>query len=64
MLEIGFFRDCSKPTMTIEHEGPQAIHSAEVDDENVNLVINAAENEIETVEQPDTKYFPAVAVIS
>lgn len=51
--------------MTIEQEGPKAIHATEVDEENVNLVVPAAEKEVETnVEQVDAKYFPAVAVIS
>lgn len=50
--------------MTIEQEGTKTIQSTEVDDENVNLVIAAGENEAEAVDQPETKYFPAVAVIS
>lgn len=51
--------------MTIEQEGTKAIQSTEVDDENVNLVVPVTENEVDTnAEHAETKYFPAVAVIS
>lgn len=51
--------------MTIEQEGAKTMQSTDVvDDENVNLVVAVAENEAEPIEQPETKYFPAVAVIS
>lgn len=50
--------------MTIEQEGTKAIHSSEVNAENVNLMVRANENEGDAVEQTETKYFPAVAVIS
>lgn len=50
--------------MTIEQEGTKALQPSEVDAENVNLMVRAGENEGENVEQTETKYFPAVAVIS
>lgn len=63
-FSTGFYCVFSKPTMTIEQEGPNAVQATDVNEENVNLVVQVTENEADTLDQRDTKYFPKVAVIS